>query len=377
MWADYDKLQDGLPWPKQLHEALARCHAGLVLLTKNALTSDWVLKEATILTWRQALDSNFRVFVALDKTNVNANSLKEHRYGPLSIPTIQRIDSLDPATVVDHVRKTLGTPQTPPTLFDHLVQRLTDLLRGVETNAFKDLAQKLGVDPPPWDPAQDQTARYIEAAARRLMSESLGGFSGVDDVIGVLASESRDRLNRILEYLAPYWVDAEVAGRLRALAKRTPPGAAALNATLIQHSGLMHIRRAHHMGFDFLVPEVAGGDSGQTAPEIGAQICKFMRDRKYSGPKDTDEAIRKRLAKWPKPVYVLLPEPVDADVLTDLRVTFPTLVFVMPSGESIEPDPSFTDVDWLRPPLDPDVENREFDSFNAANAIISNKISNQ
>ena len=164
------------------------------------------------------------------------------------------------------------------------------------------------------------------------MSESLGGFSGLEDVIAVLATETRDKLTNILDYLAPYWVDAEVAGRLCALARRTPPGAAALNANIMQHSGLMYVRRAHHMGHDYLVPELAGGDSGETASEIGKQICKFMRERKYVLPKDDDDAIKKRLAKWPNQVYVLLPERVDADVLAELRRQFNTAIFVMPTG---------------------------------------------
>src|SRR5215510_15754830 len=56
---DFDELQAGKPWPKQLHEWMARCHAAVLLLTPNAVKSPWVLKEATILSWRLSLDKNF------------------------------------------------------------------------------------------------------------------------------------------------------------------------------------------------------------------------------------------------------------------------------------------------------------------------------
>ena len=61
---DIDRLDDGRPWEPYLHEWMARCHAGLVLLTENSVMSDWVLKEATILSWRVSLDPSFKLFIA-------------------------------------------------------------------------------------------------------------------------------------------------------------------------------------------------------------------------------------------------------------------------------------------------------------------------
>jgi hypothetical protein len=372
--ADYARLQDGAPWPKQLHEWLAKSHAGLILLTKDALASDWVLKEATILTWRQTLEDRFKVFVVADPTVVTADALKTHRYAPLSMPSIQWIDSLDAGTIAARVRQAIGAAPTP-TLFERMVGELTDLLsETVKPNTLRTLAERLRVDPPAWDPQRREGDQYLEEIARRLLSESLGGFNGVNDVIAELVKTVQvEPLIDILDFIAPYWVDAEVAGRLRALRGRRPPGAAALNTTLPTHSGLMYIRRAHHMGYDYLLPDVAGGDAGRTAAEISEQICNWVRGRSYAPATADENAVRDALKAWPTPIYVVLPERVDPDVLVDLRTWFESVIFVMPTGPSLDPDERFADVDWLQPVLDSAIEKREHINYNAASAIIDNK----
>jgi len=372
--ADYERLEAGTPWPKQLHEWLAKSHAGLILLTGHALASDWVLKEATILTWRQSLDERFKVFIAADAATLSDAALKTYRYGPLSIPSIQRIDSLDAATIAARVRAGLG-PTPPLTLFERLVGDLTDLMIGtVKPNTLKVLAERIRVEPPAWAPGRDDTEQYVEEIARRLLSESLGGVAGVNEVIRELIKTVQvEPLTDILNFLAPYWVDAEVAGRLRALSGRQPPGAAALNTTLPWHSGLMYIRRAHHMSYDYMLPEIAGGDPGQTAADITDQICRWYRGRGHGKPTDDEATIKRALAQWPDPVYAILPERVDADVLAELRNGFGRVVFVMPTGERLEPDDRFNDVDWLQPVLESTIEQREHTNFNAAVEMINNK----
>jgi hypothetical protein len=372
--ADYARLQDGAPWPKQLHEWLAKSHAGLILLTRDALASDWVLKEATILTWRQSVNEHFKVFVACDKTVVTTNALKLHRYDPLSIPSIQWIDSVDPATIAGRVRHGIGLVQ-PPTPFEQLVQELATLMSGqVKSHVIRVLAERLRVDPPAWDPQRTDDEQYLEEIARRLLSESLGGYKGVHELIAELARTVQvEPLDSILNLLAPYWVDVESAGRLRALNARRPPGAAALNASVPLHSGTMYVSRAFNMGRDFLVPEIAGGDAGQTVQDISAQICRWARARQIAADSASDEATRKAIADSLLPMYAVLPEQIDPDVLEELRRGFETVIFVFSTGPRLDPDDRFQDVDWLKPALDAAVEKREYASYNAALQIINNK----
>ena len=66
MLVDVSGLEVGKPWRRQLHEWMARCGAGLVLLTPSVLKRpEWVLKESIILGWRLDLELKFSLFFAL------------------------------------------------------------------------------------------------------------------------------------------------------------------------------------------------------------------------------------------------------------------------------------------------------------------------
>src|SRR5258705_202707 len=81
---NYTELQPGKPWPKQIHELMAQCHAAVILLTPDAVASPWVLTEATILTWRLSLDSSFRV-MPVRFPGVTDEMLTREKFGPLML----------------------------------------------------------------------------------------------------------------------------------------------------------------------------------------------------------------------------------------------------------------------------------------------------
>src|SRR5215218_8076320 len=95
---DVNELEAGKPWPKQLHGWMARCHAGLLLLTPNAVKSSWVLKEATILAWRLSLDKHFSFFtVRFDE--VSDADLTAGGFDPLMLGQIQALATRDAAAI--------------------------------------------------------------------------------------------------------------------------------------------------------------------------------------------------------------------------------------------------------------------------------------
>src|SRR4051794_21042953 len=59
----YDKreITTGDEWRLRINAMLAGCDAAAFLLTDDALTSKWVLKEANILLWRRSRSRDFRV----------------------------------------------------------------------------------------------------------------------------------------------------------------------------------------------------------------------------------------------------------------------------------------------------------------------------
>ncbi len=72
---DETGIQAGNPWRPQLYRWLAECGGAVLMLTEQALASEWVKKEAAILLWRQALGSRVVVvplLIGVTKEQVEA-----------------------------------------------------------------------------------------------------------------------------------------------------------------------------------------------------------------------------------------------------------------------------------------------------------------
>src|ERR1051326_2027566 len=56
---DGNQLFEGEIWREKLYPALAKCDAGVLLLTESAAASVYVPIEAMVLAWRRLLDASF------------------------------------------------------------------------------------------------------------------------------------------------------------------------------------------------------------------------------------------------------------------------------------------------------------------------------
>jgi hypothetical protein len=90
VFVEFKDIQSADDWNKEIHERLASCHAGVLLLTPESITRPWVLKEATILTWRRSLQPDcFKLFpIVFD--GVTDQALEGQKFGPLVISSIQK-----------------------------------------------------------------------------------------------------------------------------------------------------------------------------------------------------------------------------------------------------------------------------------------------
>ena len=124
---DLQTLTPGQPWPIQLHEMMAYCHAAVLLLTKSAINSPWVLKEATILAWRAALERNFRLFV-VQAPEIQAEDLRAAKFDPLMLDQMQRVRAQYPKEIARAVIEEMAGVTLTATPLDGLINELSDLL---------------------------------------------------------------------------------------------------------------------------------------------------------------------------------------------------------------------------------------------------------
>jgi hypothetical protein len=124
---DMRQLRASDDWNKELNEWLAGCHAGILLLTPHSVKRPWVLKEATILTWRRSLDPGFKLFPRVFE-GVSSEMLAQEKFAPLIINSIQKVSNNTPRAIATEIAQIIGAPVEVDTPLDRLAKVLADLL---------------------------------------------------------------------------------------------------------------------------------------------------------------------------------------------------------------------------------------------------------
>ncbi|MEQ1909608.1 MAG: toll/interleukin-1 receptor domain-containing protein [Vicinamibacterales bacterium] len=372
---DFTDLKAGMPWPLYLIEWMVRCHGAVLLLTEHAIPRPWVLKEATILTARHALDPTFPLFVV--QFPDTAHLLERHGYGPLALDTIQGVKFSSAEALASTVLNELRQRPRSLTPFDEVVRRLQDLLANVGSNALGSVAAKLNVFPERLQIASTDRDRWIEAIARHLACGQLGGYPGVHDLIDEFTASDAELVRKILRFVSPYWIDPEAASRLPRLMRSHPRKAGALNgADVVDFTARLYVRRAHLPSLKFDVIPCGGGVHDKYVDHVTSEICDFLRAGKRASAARTNDEIVAQLkgqrAEW----YAVLPPPMpDSEALSQLLDRFPTITFLLWTGEVLAPNGDLTRVEWLTPSVDVEREAKERADFDSAEAIIERMVS--
>lgn len=165
---DMHSLEPGQPWPNQLHEMMGYCQAGVLLLTKNSINSPWVLKEATILAWRKAVEKKFELFVVQD-SDIGSSELEAARFAPLMLGDIQRVLAQTPTDIAKQVICRLHgvVDRTFDTPYETMVGLLSILIKQIDNEIIKRIRVRLQLPVPPWRYAQDDAAPDAALIARQ------------------------------------------------------------------------------------------------------------------------------------------------------------------------------------------------------------------
>ena len=369
---DFTELKPGVDWPLQLHEYMAKCSAAVLLLTNDAVTSPWVLKEATILSWRHALDKNFKVFT-VRFPEVTEELLQVNKFNPLSLDLIQQITSTDPDVISQKIRDVIGQPVHADTPFDKVIKDLSDLLMSVGNNKLQLIAEKLRVAPPQWRPEKDLRSQFVEEIARQVVCGMLGHYEGFHQLINDLSFTTPcETIKQIYRIISPYWVAPEAAGRLPRLCAIKRRCAAAMNGARVNDfTARMYLRRAFPLSNLYDLILTAGGNAENWANHFKKEICEHIRrDR---GTSQSDEQIIAELKDETPGLFVVLPPPLpDSESLQQLMSLFPSVTFILWTGSELERNEQLLDVEWLEPPVDLKKEAFELNSRKKVDLIIRN-----
>ena len=210
----------------------------------------------------------------------------------------------------------------------------------------------------------------VTQIARRILSEDMGGFKGVHQFIDALSfTPAPENVRQIFRLVAPYWVDAQAAGRLPQLLRAAKRRAAALNgARVSEFTALAYVRRAHPLSLEHTIIPIAGGGPGNLLSHVEQQVCTWMREKE--GEEGSNEDIIADLRDGEQSYYAVLPGPVDDESINEILDRFPTLTFILWTGETLEQDEMLTRVDWIEPSLELQKEQLAYRSCKDAIKIL-------
>jgi hypothetical protein len=365
---------------------MATCHAAVLMLTPKALDSWWVLKEATILAHRAARDPKFLLFPALLDGLTRTQLVANKRFSPVYLEAIQRIAGTEPAEIAEAVLRHLGTlASAPVTPFDSLVEALTVRLKGADEGQLEKICTRITGAPIAFQTSDKRHERCAHEVARAIVTGSRGQYSALSDLIGALitAGLSKEAAGSVLTLAAPLWVDAEAATPLADVGARNVKAtldaagqptswAAAINGDYVPFTTKMYLRRAFLP--DLMTPliNLHGGESERRLEDLSARIREGARVVPTLHALD-DAKIDARLGRITKPYFVLLPAPFpDPELLTALQRRYPKITFIgAAEADQLVQDGLGERVVPLRPPVDPNREEKAFDEVSDAELLTS------
>lgn len=223
---DREMLGGGMVWRPILHRWLGECDAAVILFSPDALDSDWVLKEVTILSWRKSLGSRLRVVPVLVGCE-RASVVNRRAYKPLDLENLQfrQLDGTCPAPqaaekLADQVVEDLAgvLPDAAAVPLQEWLRTLALLLGKVDpVDHLQAAAELLGIDASARARFDDLPLTVAHQLLHTPLSDSYPAFKklrrGLD----------RDYFRYLADLVVPTWVSVEAAAKLSGVIAR-PPG---------------------------------------------------------------------------------------------------------------------------------------------------------
>ena len=160
---DEEGIRAGNLWRPKLYRWLAECAGAVLLLTEQALTSDWVRKEATILLWRHALGS--RVIVIPLLIGVSEQDVET------AFPAIEIFDrqylrvsaGADAETAIGKIAKEFTEVAAPEDQLGSWAKRLHSAISELDDYSQSELAEALHASEQAWPDTPDGRQLIVHA----------------------------------------------------------------------------------------------------------------------------------------------------------------------------------------------------------------------
>lgn len=366
---DRERIEKGKPWRPVLHEMLARAHGGVIVISREALNSEWVAQEAAILEHRRRRSDWFALMPVL-VDGVQAGDLARSRLEAVDLADLQAFAGDDETVlseIVEAVEEHFASWQ-PRSAESEVRDKVFDRLRGIHHSVLRSCARELdlSVDGILADEKlSDLLAREI---ADRMISILVEGkiqpiLTGLQALHPAL---DRKAATVVFDTVVPFCVDRGAAVRLRkAVLGNRERAAVGVNARLVATAEL-YARRASIPLSNWTInatlnrygeePDAGNGPAvdSEGAPvdvvaEVETVLCRKLKTR----PAKLARKISTLVTALKQPQLMVISGEIDDDQLETLENKYEHLrLFVL----TAEKKPSTPEWHWKRVEfLDPEL----------------------
>ncbi|HWJ41687.1 MAG TPA: toll/interleukin-1 receptor domain-containing protein [Candidatus Limnocylindrales bacterium] len=332
-------LDPGDAWRSRINLWLGSCDAAIVIVSKGALSSDYVAFELSVLgyrRWRERREGReFRIIPVF--AGVTMNEVSQSRLAPTQAGEWMGIIEGDAVAVADKVVRALEGVSGAASRPIEIPARVLDAhLPGTDFYVSQ-AAAALGYELP-WDVTESK--RFCLALRLLGSGMSIPAVRAVRQLRGD-PSFQPNHLEIIIGLLSSAWVDLK-AREIPALVLSQTPPAIFLNASF-PDTARMYMRAASYQGEQVLHYLVAEPNTiieeTDDNPEYRRRIIEAVRQELFRKLEvTTDTALARELADSPElgeAVVVVMSAPsISPSTVAELRDTFKHVAFFLLTGAS-------------------------------------------
>jgi hypothetical protein len=287
---DEDRIQAGDLWRPMLYRWLAECGGAVLLLTKQALASEWVRKEATILLWRHALGSNVIVIPVLIGVS---QSDAEAAFPTIEVFEHQYINAAEPISsddLVTSIARNFGQAFVEKDKLGDWAARLEAQVSGLDHYYQSELARTLHAATQGWPDTPDGVRMIVHALLY------LERMFEVQTAVEPVLAQLRDPKG-FVDLIAPIGVPPETSAGILSVFSR-PPGERVL---VLSASGILtasrYIKRATCVDSFYKTAEFPAVVDSRGAAALFDAIFTAIADQILRCPKEFDAARRRQFVE--------------------------------------------------------------------------------
>lgn len=327
-------LAPGDRWRGAVHRWLGTCDAAVAILTPKALQSGWVLKELTILTWRQSLGGRPPIIPIL--SGCTPEQVADHvGFRPLQLDENQFLVVGSPssseevvAEVESRVRALAPIPDTSP-LHDW-VQRVASLLAAADAPALDAARRSLSVDDVDWARFDQREVTLAHRLLHSTLAEAESALYALEPGLRI-----REDFAALVALVIPVWVPELPARQLGDVTRRPFGRRVAFVPARYQETVKDCVLRStfgRTYESDFLtVTGVAGGDPER---ELFAAYRRCLQEELDLADRPVERVARLLNDEESRRKYLLVAGATPSGVVEALRSEYGGAVLVL-HGEAV------------------------------------------